>query len=115
MKRPPYNQIEQYLDEGIKEAVKILMENGIYTFESCEGKGEGKYHGEEHCFPEPTIRFKVDNPYDCLIALDICQKNNLCVLGSRFCFRRVDGVLDKPFGEITFIRHHKTGTIFYLD
>lgn len=38
------------LDKGIKKYVEILRENGIETYESCEG-------GEGHPYPEPTIRF----------------------------------------------------------
>lgn len=38
------------LDSGIRPYVKILDDNGIETFESCQG-------GDGHCFPEPTIRF----------------------------------------------------------
>ena len=39
------------LDEGIREAVAVLVANGVETFESCEG-------GPGHAFPEPTIRFE---------------------------------------------------------
>ena len=38
------------LDKGIKKYVEILCENGIETYESCEG-------GEGHAYPEPTICF----------------------------------------------------------
>ncbi len=38
------------LDRGIAAAVNRLQENGIETFESCEG-------GAGHAFAEPTIRF----------------------------------------------------------
>lgn len=38
------------LDEGIKEAVKILADNDIETYESCQG-------GKGHAYFEPTVRF----------------------------------------------------------
>ena len=38
------------LDKGIKRYVEILAENGIETYESCEG-------GKGHAYPEPTICF----------------------------------------------------------
>lgn len=41
------------LDPGIALAVQILADNGIETFESCEG-------GCDHAFFEPTVRFYGD-------------------------------------------------------
>jgi hypothetical protein len=38
------------LDPGIRPYVKLLDDNGIETFESCQG-------GEGHAFREPTVRF----------------------------------------------------------
>lgn len=38
------------LDVGIRDIVRILINNGVETFESCEG-------GEGHAFFEPTVRF----------------------------------------------------------
>jgi hypothetical protein len=40
------------LDPGIRQAVRILREAGVETFESCEG-------GERHAYPEPTVRCAV--------------------------------------------------------
>jgi hypothetical protein len=50
--RPPFSgkNIGRLIDPGIRREVKILWENGIETFESCEG-------GRGHSFPEPTVRF----------------------------------------------------------
>lgn len=100
------------IDEGIVGAVRILIDNGVDTFESCAGWGNGKYHGEEHCFPEPTVRFHGDI-FECIRVLDICEKHHLAVLDARLCVRKIDGVLDKLFCEVVFIIHSKTGTIFY--
>jgi hypothetical protein len=38
------------LDRGILPVVQVLANNGVETFESCEG-------GEGHAFFEPTVRF----------------------------------------------------------
>lgn len=38
------------LDVGIADKVILLMDNGIETFESCDG-------GQGHAYAEPTIRF----------------------------------------------------------
>jgi hypothetical protein len=38
------------MDPGIRDAVKILIENGIETMQSCQG-------GQGHAYPEPTIDF----------------------------------------------------------
>ena len=42
------------LDPGIADVVKVLVENGIQTFESCQG-------GYGHAYPEPTVCFEGDN------------------------------------------------------
>jgi hypothetical protein len=39
-----------HMDAGIRDAVKTLIENGIETFQSCQG-------GVGHCYPVPTIEF----------------------------------------------------------
>jgi len=108
------------IDKGIKEAVRILNENGFITFESCEG-------GTGHTYSEPTVRFW-GNEFDCIRALEICEAYNLCVLEVKRVFRKVDQYLkekgkllsigmvwDKPFNEIIFMRHSETGTIFLPD
>jgi hypothetical protein len=38
------------LDTGIREAVRILRDAGVETFESCQG-------GPGHAYAEPTVRF----------------------------------------------------------
>lgn len=43
---PPWSEI----DPGILPIVKILFEEGIETYESCQG-------GKGHPYPEPTVRF----------------------------------------------------------
>lgn len=43
-------QFSPPLEKGIKKYVEILVENGIETYESCEG-------GKGHAYPEPTVCF----------------------------------------------------------
>jgi hypothetical protein len=38
------------IDAGIRDELRVLVESGVATFESCQG-------GQGHPFPEPTIRF----------------------------------------------------------
>ncbi len=59
------------LDAGIREYVKILHENGIETYESCEG-------GQGHAFTEPTIRFHGERS-EGFRALAIALQHNLPV------------------------------------
>jgi hypothetical protein len=83
------------LDQGIRGAVKILLEHGIETFESCEG-------GAGHSFPVPTVRF-YGVPEAGWRVLSVCFAHGLPV----DCLRRVWYVLDgnEPTGpqwELTF-------------
>lgn len=57
------------LDEGIADAVNLLVQNGIETFESCEG-------GVGHAYPVPTIRFHGDR-FEGFKALAIALQNGL--------------------------------------
>jgi len=82
------------LDPGIRKAVQILVDNGVETFESCEG-------GPGHCFPEPTIRF-----HGALgagwHALSVCLDYGLPVLALR---REWSVIRNEPTGpkwEIVF-------------
>lgn len=43
-------ELYRSIDKGILDRVKLLRENGVETFESCEG-------GNGHAYFEPTIRF----------------------------------------------------------
>lgn len=49
-----YEEIKDELDPGIRDYVKVLMENGVRSFSSCEG---GKAEGNTHFWHEPTICF----------------------------------------------------------
>jgi hypothetical protein len=82
------------LDKGIEREVHILNENGIETFESCEG---GKGHG----FYEPTIRF-FGGKAKGFNAYAIAIENGLTVSDLRRVYQVEDGELVGPFWEITF-------------
>ena len=41
------------IDAGIAEALRVLMQHGVETYESCEG-------GPGHAYPEPTVAFHGD-------------------------------------------------------
>ena len=85
------------LDKGIEKEVRVLNENGIETFESCEG-------GPGHCYPEPTIRFYGDKS-EGYKALDIALKHNFKVHSLRRTWAIIDNEPNGPWWEMTFIPH----------
>ena len=107
-------EIINAVDEIIRPAVKIMLEHGFCTFESCQG-------GEEHPFTEPTIRFW-GTEFDLMIAYELCKHYKFNVS----CVRRVyekNPVYNKewgeimenwipPFNEIVFHKNSERGTIF---
>ena len=50
-KKPCWGYKSGELDKGIEVVVRTLQENGIRTYESCEG-------GEGHAYPYPAVRFE---------------------------------------------------------
>ena len=84
------------LDKGIENAVNILYNAGIETFESCEG-------GDGHTYPEPTIRFHGDKS-EGLHALSIAICNNLNVRALRRVYDILDGEITGPYWELTFYK-----------
>jgi hypothetical protein len=82
------------LDEGIMRYVMILHENGVETYESCQG-------GEGHAFLEPTIRFH-GNAWAGLKAVAIAMEHGLPVLAVRRSYAVTDGQLTGPEWEMTF-------------
>jgi hypothetical protein len=87
---PPYNRI----DKGIRKHVRLLHENGVETFESCEG-------GKGHPFPEPTVRFHGDKS-EGLRACAIALQNGLRVDQLRRYWSVQNGEPVGPYWEITF-------------
>ena len=109
---------DEFLDEGIKEAVIFLRKHGFETFASCQG-------GEGHCYPEPTIRF-FGSEFDLIRAYELCHIQGMNVFNAKRVYRKVpiysdvfgiDGNeigenWDSPFNELEFRIHPKTGTIY---
>ena len=87
---------ERPLDDGIKHAVILLQQNGVETFESCEG-------GMGHAFPKPTIRFHGDSS-EGFRVLALAQKNRLRVDQLRRYYQVQDGEPAGPYWEITFVK-----------
>ena len=83
------------LDSGISKAVQLLRNEGVETFESCEG-------GKGHSYHEPTIRFHGDRS-EGLRALAVAIRTGLAVQELRRVWPIVDGEPTGPWWEITFI------------
>jgi hypothetical protein len=82
------------IDPGIARAVSVLRAGGVETFESCEG-------GEDHAFPEPTVRFH-GGSWAGYHAFSVAMENGLPVLALRLGWHVLDGHLDGPYWEMTF-------------
>jgi hypothetical protein len=82
------------LDPGIRGAVRVLIENRVETFESCEG-------GNGHSFPVPTVRFygTVEAGFRALAA---CIAHGLPVDALRRVWYVLDGEPTGPQWELTF-------------
>ena len=98
----PVSDLSQYipeedlqLDHGIKDAVCIFQEEGIETYESCEG-------GPGHAYPGPTIRFLGDNS-EGYRAYAAALRNGLSVSELRRIWVTEEGNLSGPYWEITFV------------
>jgi hypothetical protein len=81
------------LDPGIAEAVLLLREAGVETFESCEG-------GPGHSYPEPTIAFNGE-PADGFLAYAAAVQHGLKVNSLRRVWRVDYGELTGPWWELT--------------
>lgn len=87
--------LEMSLDEGIRHIVEVLREDGIETFESCEG-------GEGHAFTEPTVLFYGEYA-EGFRAFAVAVQNKLPVFGLKRVYRVDDSELKGPWWEMTFI------------
>lgn len=87
------------LDKGIETEVKILVENGIETYESCEG-------GIGHAYPEPTVRFYGERS-EGFKALAIAMQNGLKPSDLRRIWSIIDGEPVGPYWEMTFLHLEK--------
>jgi len=85
---------ERPIDRGILREVTILRDNGIETFESCEG-------GSGHSFPEPTVRFH-GGYAEGFKALAVALQNGLRVDQLRRYYQIQNGEPAGPYWELTF-------------
>ena len=84
------------LDRGIRQYVEILRDNGVETYESCEG-------GKGHTFSKPTIRFYGERA-EGFRALSIAFQHRLPVLALRRFWQVNDGEPVGPDWEMVFSR-----------
>jgi len=82
------------LDPGIADAVKLLRDAGIETFESCEG-------GPGHTYVEPAVRFHGERA-EGFRALTVAMQGGLNVYTLRRVWRLEDGEPTGPWWELTF-------------
>ena len=82
------------LDPGIAEYVRVLRENGVETFESCES-------GPGHVFPEPTVRFAGQIP-EGFRALAVALEHGFPVRALRRYWRVSGGEPTGPDWELAF-------------
>jgi hypothetical protein len=76
--------------------VKYLQENGIHTFESCEG-------GPGHSYPEPTVAFH-GGPETGWKALAVCIAYRLPVQSLQRIWHFYDGEPHGPYWEVVFLK-----------
>lgn len=88
-------EMPEGIDPGIACAVRILVEAGIETFESCEG-------GAGHAYPEPTIRFHGGRPEGFRALAIALGGGQLKVRELRRVWPILDGEPTGPWWEITF-------------
>jgi hypothetical protein len=82
------------LDPKIRRVVRPLNENGIETFESCDG-------GTGHAFYEPTVRFFGERSQG-FKALSIAIEHGLRASELRRYYSIQDGEPVGPHWEMTF-------------
>lgn len=86
---------EPPLDPGIRDIVVCLAQNGVETFESCEG-------GKGHSYPCPTVRFEGSSS-EGLRALSVALSYGLPVAELRRGWGVREGLIHGPWWEMTFI------------
>lgn len=88
------------LDPGVAPYVRVLRENGVETFESCEG-------GPGHAYTGPSVRFHggVGEGHR---ALGVAIQNALPVAELRRVWSIEDGEPVGPYWELRFTRTAET-------
>jgi hypothetical protein len=84
------------LDPGIRQAVLLLVEAGIKTYESCDAT-------EGHSYTEPTIKF-YGAISDGWRALAVCKDHGLPVRNLERCWDLEDGEPAGPYWKLVFRR-----------
>lgn len=92
----PYETVEAHLDPGIRDVVRLLLANGVETFESCEG-------GAGHAFHEPTVRFYGHRDAG-FHALAVLQRHGVAVAALRRYWMLTDGEPVGPHWEVELVR-----------
>src|SRR5688572_20925740 len=87
-------QFDPPLDPGIDRVVRVLIAEGVETFESCEG-------GNGHAYPVPTVRFHGDTA-EGLRALAVAMRARLPVQELRRVWPVLDNEPTGPWWELTF-------------
>lgn len=82
------------LDRWIRYAVWALHENGVKTYESCQG-------GKGHAFPEPTVRFE-GTRREAFRAVEVAREHGLPVHHLRQFWRLTEQGAENPAWEMTF-------------
>jgi hypothetical protein len=111
----PFNTDGRPIDPGIAEAVRILWENGVETYESCQG-------GNGHPSPVPMVRFHGEYG-EGMRALGIALSFRLPVRELRRIWSIIDGEPVGPQWEMTFtipgcggskVVHKEDGTATFI-
>ena len=89
-----FDALERELDAGICHVVRLMIEAGVETFESCEG-------GSGHAFPEPTVRFH-GHRHEGFRALAVAHAHGLRVTQLRRVWDVIDGEPTGPHWEMVF-------------
>ncbi len=94
VRHDPDNCDYEKLDPSIREAVRVLREYSVETFESCQG-------GEGHSYAEPTVRFHGQRE-EGFRAFAAARQRGLKVYALRRVWSIEDGEPVGPYWEMTF-------------
>lgn len=89
------DEIAARVDPGIADAVRVLLEAGVETFESCQG-------GPGHAYAEPTVRFH-GGPEEGFRALAAAMSGGLRVTDLRRTWPILQGEPTGPWWEMVFL------------
>lgn len=103
-KKDESEALYQVIDKGILDHVKLLRENGVETYESCEG-------GNGHAYFEPTIRFHGERA-EGFRALSVAMMHGLKVRELKRIWVVNDGEPTGAWWEMTFTPHQESKLSF---